>query len=80
MNPKWQALFAAIMQTEETVLPIFIHNAQSQRITGAILVAESIFGAAFGLAPGSAPVPAPVPAPAKTPTPAGESSTTAVID
>ena len=47
MNTKWQALFAAIMQTEETVLPIFIHNAQSQKITGVVLMAESIFGAAF---------------------------------
>lgn len=45
----WQKLFQALMQTEEAILPIFIHNPKSQQITGAILVGESIFGSVFGL-------------------------------
>ncbi len=39
----WQKLFQSVMQTEEQVLPMFIHNPKSQQITGAILVTESIF-------------------------------------
>ena len=47
----WTKLFQAIMQTEQAVLPIFIHNPQSQKIVGAIVVAEEIFGTAFAPTP-----------------------------
>lgn len=39
---KWLDFAKALMQTEEQVLPIFVHNPQSQSIVGIILVAESI--------------------------------------
>jgi hypothetical protein len=59
---KFSQLFQATMQTEEAVLPIFIHNPNSQRITAAVMVSESIFGNMFGLfQPPAAPA-APVPA------------------
>jgi len=51
----WQKFFQALMQTEEAVLPVFIHNPQSQKIVGAIVVAESIFGQAFGAVPTTPP-------------------------
>jgi hypothetical protein len=50
-----QKLFAALLQTEETILPIFIHNPKSQTITGAVLETETIFGQIFGLTPPTAP-------------------------
>ena len=43
----WNALFKAIMNTEEQVIPIFVHNPASQKITGVIMMAESIFGQVF---------------------------------
>jgi hypothetical protein len=45
----WAKFFQGIMATEQTILPIFVHNPSSQKIVGAILVAESIFGQVFGL-------------------------------
>ena len=53
----WIKLFQAIMQTEELVLPIFIHNPSSQKVVGAVVVAESIFGSIFGLTLPTAPTP-----------------------
>lgn len=50
MHPKWASIFQAIMQTEQAVLPVFIHNPSSQKIVGAVVLAEEIFGQAFGLA------------------------------
>lgn len=51
----WQKFFQAIMQTEETVLPVFIHSPGAQKIVGAILVAESIFRSVFGVVPSATP-------------------------
>jgi hypothetical protein len=39
---KFIQLLSAILPFEEAVLPIFIHNAQSQKVTGIIMVGESI--------------------------------------
>jgi hypothetical protein len=50
---KFQLLFQALLQTEQNVLPIFIHNPASQKIVGAVLVAEEIFGQMFGLTTGA---------------------------
>ena len=47
----WTKLFQAIMVTEQTILPIFIHNPASQRIAGAVVVTEDIFGSIFGITP-----------------------------
>lgn len=51
MNPLFQKLFQATMQTEENVLPIFVHNPNStgSKIVAAVVVAESVFGSIFGL-------------------------------
>lgn len=51
----WQKFFQAIMQTEQAVLPVFIHNPASQKIVGAIVVAEEIFGSVFGLTASGTP-------------------------
>ena len=37
----WLALFQLIMGIEEQVVPLFVHNPKSQKVTGIILVAES---------------------------------------
>jgi hypothetical protein len=50
LQANFQKLFQAIMQTEELVLPIFIHSTQAKAITGAVIVAESVFSQVFGLA------------------------------
>jgi len=50
----WTKLFQAIMVTEQTILPIFIHNPASQRIAGAVVVTEDIFGSIFGITPAPA--------------------------
>lgn len=47
----WTKLFQAIMQTEEAVLPVFIHSPGAQKIVGVVLLAESIFSALFSPAP-----------------------------
>jgi len=51
----WAKLFQAIMITEQNVLPIFIHNPASQKIAGAVVVTEQIFGSIFGLTIPTAP-------------------------
>jgi len=56
----WTKLFQAIMVTEQTILPIFIHNPASQRIAGAVVVTEDIFGSIFGITPAPQAAPAPV--------------------
>ena len=64
---KWQQFFQAIMQTEENILPLFIHSAQAQKITGVVLVGESAVGGAlvdlFGHPTAPAPVSGSTPAP-----------------
>jgi hypothetical protein len=46
----WTKLFQQIMATEEKVLPIFLHDPQSQAIAGAVMVTETIFATIFGIA------------------------------
>ena len=38
----WNKIFSAVLQVEETALPVFVHNPQSGNIAGVVLVAESI--------------------------------------
>jgi hypothetical protein len=41
---KWMKVFQALMQVEETIVPLFVHNPNSQKIAGVVMVAESALG------------------------------------
>jgi hypothetical protein len=37
MNPTWLKIFELVLGTAETVVPIFIHNPNSQKVEGVIV-------------------------------------------
>jgi len=39
---KLQEFFQSLLQTEEKIIPLFVHNPQSQAISAVVLVAESL--------------------------------------
>ena len=54
----WKSIFAAILQTEEAIVPIFVHNANSQKIAGVIMAVESAVPDIVASVQSSAPAPA----------------------
>ena len=51
----WNLMFQAVMQTEENILPVFVHSPKAQKIVGVIMMAESIFFSVFSPAPAKPP-------------------------
>ena len=52
MSFDWNKLAQIVLALEENVLPVFIHNPQSQKIAGVVLLGESIVQSAFQQARG----------------------------
>lgn len=56
----WQKFIQAVFQTEETFIPLFIHNSASGKIAGVILASEAAVAGIltqFGVVPPAPPTP-----------------------
>jgi len=68
----WTKFFQALIQSEEPLVPVFAHDAESNAIAGIVLVAEATVGVILDQLKVKVPAPiTPAPAvPAPTPVPA----------